>query len=76
MLGPMSLLGPSWCLSWGPLGALVGRARAILSLPVALLGRSWGCLGPRRGRFGDILGRIGVIFWELPWRYDDEYEKS
>ena len=65
MLGPMSLLGPSCCLSWGPLGDLVGRARAILSLPVALLGRSWGCLGPRRGRFGGIWGRIGAIFGPL-----------
>ena len=60
-----TLLGPFLEPSWSPLGALVGRFWAILSLPETLLGRSWGRLGASWGRLGTILGRFRAIFGPL-----------
>ena len=60
-----TLLGPFLERSWSRLGALVGRSWAILSLPEALLGRSWGRLGASWGRLGTILGRFRAIFGPL-----------
>ena len=64
-MGPIALLGLSWGPSWNRLGALLGRFWAILNLPVALSGRSWGRLGPCWGRLEAILGGLGAIFGPL-----------
>ena len=60
-----TLLEPFLEPSWSPLGALVGRSWAVLSLREALLGRSWGRLGASWGRIGTILGRFRAIFGPL-----------